>query len=85
MLLNKNIFYSLQNSNISYKKQEEWRLIIMNCESEKFPFMDYELPIEKRVEDIVSRMTIEEKISQMLHSSPLIERLGIPAYNWWNE
>ncbi len=30
-------------------------------------------------------MTVEEKMSQMLYQSPAIERLGIPAYNWWNE
>ena len=30
-------------------------------------------------------MTLEEKIAQMLYDAPAIERLGIPAYNWWNE
>ncbi|MBO5088530.1 MAG: glycoside hydrolase family 3 protein, partial [Lachnospiraceae bacterium] len=35
--------------------------------------------------ELVSQMTVEEKISQMLYKSPAIERLGIPAYNWWNE
>ncbi len=34
---------------------------------------------------LVSQMTIQEKITQMLYQSPAIERLGIPAYNWWNE
>jgi beta-glucosidase len=43
------------------------------------------LPIEERVADLVSRMTLEEKISQMVHDSRAIERLGIPEYNWWNE
>lgn len=42
-------------------------------------------PVEDRVNDLVSRMTVEEKISQMQHTAPAIERLGIPAYNWWNE
>jgi beta-glucosidase len=42
-------------------------------------------PLEKRVDDLLSRMTIEEKISQMMNDSPAIERLGIPAYNWRNE
>jgi beta-glucosidase len=42
-------------------------------------------PIEERVDDLVSRMTIEEKISQMGTDAPAIERLGIPRYNWWNE
>lgn len=44
-----------------------------------------DLPFEERVTDLVSRMTLDEKISQMVHHAPAIERLGIPAYNWWNE
>lgn len=43
------------------------------------------LPIEKRVEDLVSRMTLEEKVSQMMNAAAPIERLGIPEYDWWNE
>lgn len=35
--------------------------------------------------ELVSQMTTEEKLSQMLYASPAIERLHIPAYNWWNE
>ena len=34
---------------------------------------------------LVSQMTLEEKVSQMLHTAPAVERLGIPSYNWWNE
>lgn len=41
--------------------------------------------IEKRVDELISRMTLEEKISQMVFDAPAIERLGIPPYNWWNE
>jgi beta-glucosidase len=44
-----------------------------------------DLHIEQRVNDLVSRMTIEEKASQMGYSSPAIARLGIPDYNWWSE
>lgn len=44
-----------------------------------------DLPFEERVADLVSQMTLDEKISQMVHHAPAIERLGIPAYNWWNE
>ncbi|HBQ64101.1 MAG TPA: glycosyl hydrolase [Clostridiales bacterium] len=43
------------------------------------------LSFEQRARDLVSRMTLEEKVSQMLHNAPAVERLGIPAYNWWNE
>jgi len=40
---------------------------------------------EKRIGDLISQMTPEEKVSQLLHTSPAIPRLGIPEYNWWNE
>jgi beta-glucosidase len=49
------------------------------------PFRDPSLPIAARVDDLVSRMTLEEKVPQMLHAAPAIPRLGIPAYNWWSE
>jgi len=49
------------------------------------PYLDPSLPVEQRVEDLVSRMTREEKASQMQDVARAIPRLGIPAYNWWNE
>ncbi len=52
---------------------------------EKTPYMDTSLSIDERVDDLVSRMTISEKISQMYNEAPAIEHLGIPAYDWWNE
>ena len=48
-------------------------------------YKDTSKPIEERVADLVSRMTLEEKASQMLHSAKAVERLGIPEYDWWNE
>jgi beta-glucosidase len=48
-------------------------------------YEDPSLPIEKRVDDLVSRMTLEEKVSQMMNAAPAIPRLGIPEYDWWNE
>ncbi len=50
-----------------------------------FPMWNPKLPIEKRVNDLVSRLTLEEKVKQMLNAAPAIPRLGIPAYDWWNE
>ncbi len=49
------------------------------------PYLNPSLPIETRVSDLVSRMTIEEKIAQTQDVAPAIPRLQIPAYNWWNE
>ncbi len=40
---------------------------------------------EKRAKELVSKMTLEEKVAQMKFDAPAIERLGVPAYNWWNE
>lgn len=52
---------------------------------QKAIYLDPSYSFEERAKDLVSRMTTEEKVSQMLYTSPAIERLGIPAYNWWNE
>lgn len=48
-------------------------------------FRDSRLPLEKRVEDLLNRLSLEEKISLMGYNARSVERLGIPAYNWWNE
>ena len=48
-------------------------------------FQNPDAPFEVRVNDLVSRMTLEEKVSQMLYNAAAVERLGIPEYNWWNE
>jgi beta-glucosidase len=49
------------------------------------PYQDTSLDVDERVADLVSRMTLEEKVSQMVHPAAAIDRLGVPAYNWWNE
>jgi beta-glucosidase len=48
-------------------------------------YLDLSCSFEERVNDLVSRMTVEEKVSQMGSAAPAIEPLGIPQYNWWNE
>lgn len=59
------------------------------CHAQKtgdnYPFQNPSLSIEKRVDNLVSLLTIDEKVNQMINNAPAIERLGIPAYNWWNE
>jgi len=54
-------------------------------ENPSAPYRDPSLPIEKRVDDLVSRMTLDEKVRQMQHTAPAIPRLGIPSYDWWSE
>ncbi len=68
-------------------------LFVSACQTEQktaefkpeHPFLDYRLPLDERVNDLVSQLTLEEKVQQMMYGTPAIERLGIPAYNWWNE
>src|SRR5712671_1176147 len=54
-------------------------------EPARAPYLDSNLPLEQRVNDLVSRMTLEEKVSQMQDVAAAIPRLSVPAYNWWNE
>ena len=61
-------------------------LLCGSCSSRpEYPFRDTSLPIEERVNDLVGRLTLEEKVAQMSSAAPAIERLGIPAYDWQNE
>ena len=62
-------------------------LLTTSCGENKqdLPFRNPNLPIEERIDDLISRLTPEEKVGQMMNGTPAIERLGIPAYNWWNE
>jgi len=48
-------------------------------------YKDASLPRERRIDDLISRMTLEEKVSQLGNKSAAIPRLGVPACNWWNE
>ena len=48
-------------------------------------YLDPSQPMADRVHDLIGRLTLEEKVQQMMDQSPPIERLNIPGYNWWNE
>jgi beta-glucosidase len=50
-----------------------------------YPFRNPDLPVDARVADLLGRLTLEEKVSQMMNSAAAIPRLGIPAYDWWSE
>jgi beta-glucosidase len=47
-------------------------------------YLDTNLPLAQRVDDLVRRMTVPEKISQMKNKAPAIPRLHIAEYDWWN-
>src|SRR5262245_26176255 len=48
-------------------------------------YLDTRRSFEDRAADLVSRMTLEEKVAQLQNATPAIPRLNIPAYEWWNE
>jgi beta-glucosidase len=51
----------------------------------EYPFQDPDLSVDERVNDLVSRLTLDEKVGQMVNNAPAIARLNVPAYNYWNE
>jgi beta-glucosidase len=57
----------------------------MGTREESMVFRQTDRSWEERIDDLVGRLTLEEKVSQMLYYSSAIGRLGIPEYNWWNE
>lgn len=60
-------------------------LVSCNNKSYEYPFRNPRLSVEKRVENLLSLLTPEEKVGLMMNGSVSVDRLGIPAYNWWNE
>lgn len=56
-----------------------------NPSSRSYPFCNPKLSIHERTKDLVSRLTLDEKLAQLVNSAPPIPRLGIPSYEWWNE
>ncbi len=55
------------------------------AQSENFEFLNTNLPLEERVDLLVSQMTVQEKIDQLVYTAKAIDRLKVPEYNWWNE
>ena len=62
-------------------------LLLASCNGNKYeyPFQNPKLSVEKRVENLISLLTPEEKVGLMMNGSVSVDRLGIPAYNWWSE
>jgi beta-glucosidase len=54
-------------------------------ETAQSAYLNPKLPLEQRVDDIIGRMTLEEKVAQMRDHATAIPRLGVPKYDWWNE
>jgi beta-glucosidase len=65
-------------------------LLLITCAAvaqgtDYLPYRDASLPADVRARDLVGRMTLAEKASQMVNDAVSIDRLGVPAYNYWNE
>lgn len=60
-------------------------LFLMGTTVKSQIFKDPKQPVEARVQDFISKLTLKEKVDQLMNSTPAIPRLGVPAYNWWNE
>ncbi len=58
---------------------------ILTTAAQKYPFQNQSLSAEERAADLVSRMTLQEKASQMVNMADAIPRLGVPSYRWWGE
>jgi len=57
----------------------------LTVHAQLLPFRNAALPTAARVDDLLSRLTLEEKVSLLGYRSKAVDRLSIPAYNWWNE
>lgn len=60
-------------------------LLIFSACRNQLPYQNVRLTFEERTDDLVERLTLEEKVQLMRYDSPAVDRLGIPAHNWWNE
>ena len=56
-----------------------------NISAQQLPYQNPNLTAEQRADDLLGRLTLEEKVSLMMDTSPAIPRLGIPQFQWWNE
>lgn len=60
-------------------------VVLVGCTDNRLPYQNPSLAPAERAEDLVSRLTLEEKVALMQNNSPAVERLGIKPYEWWNE
>ncbi len=60
-------------------------MMMLTLSAQTYPYQDSSLSFEERAKDLVSRMTLEEKVSQMQNGAAPIDRLGVPFYDWWSE
>ena len=59
--------------------------LVRTAGAQSLPYLDPSLPAEQRAADLVHRMTVEEKVTQLTNQSRAVPRLGVPSYDWWSE
>nr|CAN72807.1 hypothetical protein VITISV_033721 [Vitis vinifera] len=64
---------------------DESRYALLGLDMKSFAFCDKSLSYEERAKDLVSRMTLQEKVMQSVHTASGVRRLGLPEYSWWSE
>ncbi|XP_065880685.1 probable beta-D-xylosidase 7 [Euphorbia lathyris] len=79
------LFLTLQLLRVTSTQPPPYSCDSSNPSTSSYLFCKTTLPITHRVRDLVSRLTLDEKISQLVNTAPAIPRLGIPAYEWWSE
>ena len=57
----------------------------LTANAQQLPYQNPNLTASQRADDLLGRLTLEEKVSLMMDTSPAIERLSIPQFQWWNE
>ena len=79
----------LFNNNKTAMRKQIIILLLTACttmaEAQQLPYQNPQLTAEQRTDDLLTRLTLDEKVSLMMDQSPAIERLGIPQFQWWNE
>ena len=63
-------------------------LLLASCgpkQTYEYPFQNPDLNIEERIDNLMSLLTVEEKVGLMMNKNVSVDRLGIPSYNWWSE
>ena len=62
-----------------------YAIITMTASAQTLPYQNPQLTAEQRADDLLARLTLDEKVKLMMDTSPAIPRLGIPQFQWWNE
>ena len=60
-------------------------VLSLNAQTVTLPYQNTQLTANERADDLLSRLTIGEKVRLMMDTSPAIDRLQIPQFQWWNE